>query len=64
MNFAMLIGIIDTPSVNERFGQAAEAGTRLEPSAIAQAYLYLHNQDKSCWTQEVRLHSAFCAVTF
>lgn len=36
-------------------GKDFEEGTRLSPDSIAQAYLYLHNQDKSCWTQEVRL---------
>lgn len=30
---------------------AAKEGERLSPDAIAQAYVYLSQQDKSCWSQ-------------
>ncbi|KAH9816799.1 hypothetical protein DFH28DRAFT_1081631 [Melampsora americana] len=39
-------GIIDTPSVTEWLGPAKTSDT---------AYVYLHQQDKNCWTHELDL---------
>lgn len=48
-------GIIATPQTDQYMGSDYAAGSRLDPDAIADAYLYLHNQDKTCWTQELDL---------
>lgn len=50
----ILDGLIDTPKVAQMMG-AAKEGERLSPDAIAQAYVYLSQQDKSCWSQEIDL---------
>ncbi|KAG0148443.1 hypothetical protein CROQUDRAFT_654958 [Cronartium quercuum f. sp. fusiforme G11] len=46
-------GMIDGPTVTERFGPAKNPDSRLSPDSIAAAYVYLHEQDKTCWTQEL-----------
>jgi len=48
-------GLIDTPAVKGWAGSEFEPGTRLEPDAIAEAYVFLHQQPKNCWTQELDL---------
>ncbi|KAJ3095914.1 hypothetical protein HDU97_006419 [Phlyctochytrium planicorne] len=47
-------GIINTDRVAGMMG-AAEKDTRLSPDAIAQAFVYLHEQPKSAWTHELDL---------
>jgi NAD(P)-dependent dehydrogenase (short-subunit alcohol dehydrogenase family) len=50
-------GQIDTPVVRRRDpGRASE--TLIDPDAIAAAYLALHRQDPSAWTQEMDLRPA------
>lgn len=50
-------GQINTPAVRRRApGRAAD--TLIKPDAIAAAYLALHRQDPSAWTQEMDLRPA------
>ncbi|KAL1406522.1 hypothetical protein Q8F55_008227 [Vanrija albida] len=48
-------GVIDIPRVRERWGEAGEPGTRLDPEDIAQVYVDLINQRPTAWTQELDL---------
>lgn len=52
-------GVIDTPNVTEWLGPAKTSDTRLSPESIAAAYVYLHEQDKNCWTQELDLRPCY-----
>lgn len=45
-------GVIDTPSVRERFASLKEEDM-LKPSAIAETYWHLAHQDESSWTHEI-----------
>lgn len=45
------VGFIDTPALTKHFGSPKTEGERIAPEAIANAFVYLHEQDKSCWTQ-------------
>ncbi|NKQ55544.1 SDR family oxidoreductase [Amycolatopsis sp. K13G38] len=48
-------GFIDSPGTRA-LGQFAEHPERLiDPGAIAEAFHYLHRQDRSCWTHELQL---------
>ncbi len=49
----VLDGLIDEPQTDARFGPATSM--RLDPDAIAQAYLALATQDRSAWTHELDL---------
>jgi NAD(P)-dependent dehydrogenase (short-subunit alcohol dehydrogenase family) len=49
----VLDGLIDEPQTEQRFGPGQAA--RMEPDAIARAYLSLAGQDRSCWTHELDL---------
>jgi NAD(P)-dependent dehydrogenase (short-subunit alcohol dehydrogenase family) len=46
-------GTIDSPGTRTRAGQDPEL--LVNPVAIADAFYYLHTQDKSCWTHEIQL---------
>lgn len=53
-------GPIDTPFVRQIVGDTTFEALRakgglLDPAAIAQAYWALHEQPKTCWTQEIDL---------
>jgi NAD(P)-dependent dehydrogenase (short-subunit alcohol dehydrogenase family) len=50
----VLDGLIDEPQTDARFGPAKS--TRMDPDAIAQAYLALATQHRSAWTHELDLH--------
>ena len=49
----VLDGLIDEPQTDARFGPAKS--TRMDPDAIAQAYLALATQHRSAWTHELDL---------
>ncbi|KAJ3114292.1 hypothetical protein HDU96_002300 [Phlyctochytrium bullatum] len=49
---AIIDGLIDTDAVASQVGAAAP-DTRLSPDAIAEAYVYLHEQKRSVWTHEL-----------
>ena len=53
----VLDGLIEEPQTTSRFGHATAA--RMEPDAIAAAYLALARQHRSAWTHEVDLRP-FC----
>jgi NAD(P)-dependent dehydrogenase (short-subunit alcohol dehydrogenase family) len=56
----VLDGLVDEPQTNERFGPARSM--RMDPDAVAQAYLNLVGQESSCWTHELDLRP--CAERF
>lgn len=47
--------LTDTERVRGMVGDTKGEGTRLDPNEIGKAYLYLHNQHPSVWTQEMDL---------
>lgn len=50
-------GLIDSPGTRH-YGAGAYRADRemmLDPAKIAEAYWYLHSQDRSCWTHEIQL---------
>lgn len=50
-------GLIDSPGTRH-YGSGvyrADQEMMLDPSKIAEAYYYLHMQDRSCWTHEIQL---------
>jgi len=49
----VLDGLIDAPQTDQRFG--SQASVRMDPRAIAQAYLDLSTQPPSAWTHEMDL---------
>ena len=48
-------GLIDTDRVASFAGEAKEADGRISPDEIGKAYVYLHEQARSAWTQELDL---------
>ena len=46
-------GTIDSPGTRARAGQ--DPNLLVNPMAIADAFYYLHTQDKSCWSHEIQL---------
>jgi len=53
----VLDGLIDEPQTDQRFGPAKE--TRMDPDAVARAYLDLAGQPRSVWTHELDMRP-FC----
>jgi NAD(P)-dependent dehydrogenase (short-subunit alcohol dehydrogenase family) len=49
----VLDGLIDAPQTDRRFGPAR--ATRMDPEAVAQAYLDLAQQSRTAWTHELDL---------
>jgi NAD(P)-dependent dehydrogenase (short-subunit alcohol dehydrogenase family) len=57
-------GLIDSPGTRAlAFAQKSPALV-MSPAAIADAYWYLHTQDRSCWTHELQLTPAQGKVSF
>jgi len=46
-------GLIDSPGTRGRAAQ--QPGVAMDPVKIADAFFYLHTQDRSCWTHELQL---------
>jgi NAD(P)-dependent dehydrogenase (short-subunit alcohol dehydrogenase family) len=44
-------GVIDSPGIRGVYG----AGPMVDPAAIADAFFWLHAQDRSCWVHELQL---------
>jgi len=56
---AIIDGIIDTPTTRQWMPDLfKEEGTYLDPIDIADAYVALHKQNPSCWSQEIDLRPA------
>jgi NAD(P)-dependent dehydrogenase (short-subunit alcohol dehydrogenase family) len=45
-------GLIDTENVKNWVGESKVPDSRISPEAIAKAYVYLHEQDRSCWVSD------------
>ncbi|KAM0756352.1 NAD(P)-binding protein [Meredithblackwellia eburnea MCA 4105] len=52
---AIIDGFIDTPNLRKFMGEPKNEGDYIATSAIADTFVYLSEQDKSCWTQEIDL---------
>ncbi len=48
-------GLIDSPGTRALPIAQQRPGTVINPVKIAEAYYYLHTQDRSCWTHELQL---------
>ena len=48
-------GTIDSPGARATARAQAEPDTIINPVKIAEAFYYLHTQDRSCWTHELQL---------
>jgi NAD(P)-dependent dehydrogenase (short-subunit alcohol dehydrogenase family) len=57
-------GFIDSPGTRnlEAFNQHSEL--LVNPAAIAEAFFYLHQQDRSCWTHELQVTPAAQTVNY
>jgi hypothetical protein len=47
-------GVIDAPGIRGVYGAAAV----IDPAKIAEAFFWLHTQDRSCWSHELQLTPA------
>ena len=48
-------GTIDSPGTRELPRAQQQPDLLMNPVKIAEAFYYLHTQDKSCWTHELQL---------
>ena len=48
-------GTIDSPGTRAMPGAQRNPDSLINPVSIAEAFYYLHTQDKSCWTHELQL---------
>ena len=48
-------GLIDSPGTRGLMKDPRHAGAIMNPDKIADAFYYLHTQDRSCWTHELQL---------
>ncbi len=48
-------GLIDSPGTRELPRAQQQPDVIMNPVKIAEAFYYLHTQDKSCWTHEIQL---------
>ena len=48
-------GLIDSPGTRALPKAQQQPDTVMNPIKIAEAFYYLHTQDKSCWTHELQL---------
>ena len=48
-------GLIDSPGTRALRGALEQPDVVMNPVKIAEAFYYLHTQDKSCWTHEIQL---------
>ena len=48
-------GLIDSPGTRALDFAQKRPDYIMNPAAIADAYWYLHSQDRSCWTHELQL---------
>ena len=57
-------GLIDSPGTRALPIVQEKPEIVINPAAIADAYYYLHTQDKSCWTHELQLTPYSTRVNF
>lgn len=57
MSHAIIDGIIDSPRLRGMLPDR-DPSANLSPDAIADAYWFLHTQDKTAWTHELDLRPA------
>jgi len=57
-------GLIDSPGTRALAIAQKRPELVMNPEKIAEAYWYLHSQDRSCWTHELQLTPAAGNVTF
>jgi len=50
-----VIGLIDSPGTRLLPPAQKRPEIVMNPEKIAEAFCYLHTQDKSCWTHELQL---------
>ena len=48
-------GLIDSPGTRALARAQQHPEIVMNPTKIAEAFYYLHTQDKSCWTHELQL---------
>jgi hypothetical protein len=48
-------GLIDSPGTRALERARAQPDAVINPVKIAEAFYYLHSQDRSCWTHELQL---------
>ena len=48
-------GLIDSPGTRALPTAQEQPDIVINPVKIAEAFYYLHTQDKSCWTHEIQL---------
>jgi hypothetical protein len=47
-------GVIDSPGIRGAY----DVGVMIDPARIADAFYWLHGQDRTCWTHEIQLTAA------
>ena len=57
-------GLIDSPGTRALPVAQKHPEIIINPAAIADAFYYLHTQDKSCWTHELQLTPYSTKVSF
>jgi hypothetical protein len=48
-------GLIDSPGTRTLPRALENPEAVIDPAKIAEAFFYLHSQDRSCWTHEIQL---------
>merc|ERR1712032_1188446 len=57
-------GLIDSPGTRALPASQSQPNIVMNPAAIADAFWYLHTQDKSCWSHELQLTPHVAAPSF
>jgi NAD(P)-dependent dehydrogenase (short-subunit alcohol dehydrogenase family) len=57
-------GLIDSPGTRALAIAQKRPALVMNPESIAEAYWYLHTQDRSCWTHELQLTPAAGSVSY
>lgn len=57
-------GLIDSPGTRALEWARSKPELVMNPVSIAEAYWYLHTQDRSCWTHEIQLTPAAATPSF
>lgn len=57
-------GLIASPGTRLLPTAIANPNILMDPTKIAEAYYYLHCQDRSCWTHEIQLTPAACKPSY
>ena len=57
-------GFIDSPGTRALDHFKKHPEMLIDPASIAEAFYYLHTQDRSCWTHELQLTTSACKPSF